>query len=52
MQVTFIPNSGEPVEVFESEDCDESYQEYLAMHFTYGLKPLPETQAEDQSLST
>ena len=31
MKVTFIPNSGGPVEVFNYEDCTPEYQEYLDM---------------------
>lgn len=45
MKVTFIPNSAEPVEVFQSEDCSPEYQEYLQMM-------LESAQAEDQSDST
>ena len=35
MKVTFIPNSGEPVEVFNYEDCTPEYQEYLDMMLTF-----------------
>ena len=31
MRVTFIHNSGEPEQTFESEDCSPEYQEYLQM---------------------
>ena len=45
MRVTYKPYSGEPDEVFESEDCSPEYQEYLQMMLEFA-------QAEDQSDST